>query len=203
MFGKTFWDNVAGVYDLFERAYNKRCYDGTGARVAEEIDAEDNVLECACGTGSISVFLAKKCRKLTATDLSSEMMHRAEKNCNGAKNVRFCKANIMELRSKDEAFDKVVAGNVIHLLDEPKKAIDELLRVCKKGGKVIIPTYINMGRDNSEFLIKLFDFAGAHFTKQFNMETYKKFFADCGYESVKFDIVDGRMPCAIAIITKQ
>lgn len=203
MFGKTYWDRVAGVYDLFERLYNRKCYDGTGAKVAKYIDCGDSVLECACGTGSISVFLAKKCRRLVATDMSSEMMRRAAKNCRGSGNVRFCKANIMELRCGNEVFDKVVAGNVIHLLDEPKKAIDELLRVCKKGGKVIIPTYINMGNDGSEFLIRLFDFAGAHFTNQFDRESYKKFFADCGYENAEFDIVDGRMPCAIAIITKQ
>ena len=44
---------------------------------------------------------------------------------------------------EDEAFDKVVAGNVIHLLDEPYKALEELIRVCKYGGYVIVPTYIN------------------------------------------------------------
>lgn len=203
MLGKSYWDSVSGVYDIFERVYNKRCYDGTGERVAEEIDEGDNVLECACGTGSISVFLAKKCRRLVATDLSSGMMRQAEKKCRAFGNTRFCKADITELRCRDEVFDKVVAGNVIHLLDEPKKAIDELLRVCKRGGKVIIPTYINMGRDGSEWLIKLIDIAGANFARQFDMESYKKFFADCGYENVRFDVVEGRMPCALAVITKQ
>lgn len=202
MFSKTFWDNIAGVYDLFEKIYNRKCYDGTGARVAEEIEAEDTVLECACGTGSITVFLAKKCRRLRAADLSEEMLRRAAKNCRGAENVRFCKSDIMALRCRDEVFDKVVAGNVIHLLDEPYKAIDELLRVCKKGGKVIIPTYINVGRRSSELLVKLFNFCGAHFTDQFDEDSYKKFFADGGYENVEFDIVEGRMPCMIAVITK-
>lgn len=36
-----------------------------------------------------------------------------------------------------------VAANVIHLLDDPYKAIAELDRVCKRGGKIIIPTYLN------------------------------------------------------------
>ena len=77
------------------------------------------------------------------------------------------------------------------------------MRVCKKGGKVIIPTYINMGKSDSELLIKLFSFCGAHFTKQFNEESYKQFFIDGGYSNVEFDMVEGRMPCAVAIITKE
>ena len=201
MFKKTFWDRIAGVYDFFERAYNRRCYDGTGERVAQEIDAEDIVLECACGTGSISKSVAKKCRKLIATDVSSNMMKQARKNCADRRNVVFRKENIMSIKAKDNSFDKVVAGNVIHLLDEPYKAVDELLRVCKKGGKVIIPTYINIEKQASEFIIKMFDFAGAHFTKQFDRMSYEDFFLDRGY-NVRFDVVEGKMPCAVAIITK-
>ena len=201
MIRKSFWDKIAGVYDLFERAYNRKCYDSTGERVAQEIDRSDIVLECACGTGSISKPVAKKCRKLFATDMSVNMMKRAEKNCSECRNIVFKKANIMSIKAKNDTFDKVVAGNVIHLLDEPYKAVDELLRVCKKGGKVIIPTYINMGKQSSEFLIKLFDLAGAHFTKQFDRRSYEAFFIKGGYD-VTFDIVEGKMPCAIAIIKK-
>ena len=198
----VFWDMIAGVYDLFEKLYNGRCYDHTGARVAQEINKNDIVLECACGTGSISKPVAKKCRKLFATDMSVNMMKRAKKNCKECTNIIFRKANIMSIRSKDNRFDKVIAGNVIHLLDEPYKAVDELLRVCKPGGKVIIPTYINVGKSSSELLVKMFNFAGAHFTNQFDRESYKYFFANGGYD-VEIDIVDGQMPCAIAVITKQ
>ena len=198
----VFWDMIAGVYDLFEKLYNGRCYDGTGERVAQEINRNDIVLECACGTGSISKPVAKKCRKLFATDMSVNMMKRAQKNCRECTNITFRKANIMSIRSKDNLFDKVIGGNVIHLLDEPYKAVDELLRVCKPGGKVIIPTYINAGKSSSELLVKIFNFAGAHFTNQFDRESYKNFFVKGGYDA-EIDIVDGQMPCAIAIITKK
>ena len=59
-------------------------------------------------------------------------------------NVFFKKADITNLKCKDERFDKVVAGNVIHLVPNPEKAMAELNRVVKPGGKIIIPTYINM-----------------------------------------------------------
>ena len=199
----TFWDMAAGVYDFAERLINRRVYDGTGAKVASYIKEDSRVLECACGTGSISRYLAEKAGSLRAVDLSSGMLRQAEKNLRNFHNVRLCKGDIYDLRCRDNCFDYVVAGNVIHLLDEPYKAVNELLRVCKKGGKVIIPTYINMGKSDSELLIKLFSFCGAHFTKQFNEDSYKQFFTEGGYKNVVYDLVDGRMPCAIAVITKE
>ncbi len=37
MSGNSFWDRISGVYDLFERAYNRKCYDGTDIRIAKEM----------------------------------------------------------------------------------------------------------------------------------------------------------------------
>ena len=198
----VFWDMIAGVYDLFEKLYNGKCYDNTGARVAQEINENDMVLECACGTGSISKPVSQKCKRLIATDMSVNMLKHAQKNCRECTNITFKKADMMSLRCKDNRFDKVIAGNVIHVLDEPYKAVDELLRVCKPGGKVIIPTYINAGKRSSELLVKFFDFCGANFTNQFDRESYKEFFEKGGYDA-EIDIVDGQMPCAIAVITKK
>ncbi|MDE6603028.1 MAG: hypothetical protein K2K90_12895 [Lachnospiraceae bacterium] len=65
-----FWDNVSGFYDLVETVYNGKVYRGLGKRVAEEIGPDDVVLECACGTGAISRYIAPKCRLLVATDFS-------------------------------------------------------------------------------------------------------------------------------------
>lgn len=71
---KVFWDKVAGLYDLFENIYNKKVYRETGQKVAERLQKTDMVLECACGTGSISRYIADRCRHLTATDYSEGML---------------------------------------------------------------------------------------------------------------------------------
>ena len=44
---------------------------------------------------------------------------------------------------------------------------------------------------------------GANFKRQFDLESYKKFFADMGVTSVDYFVVEGRMPCAIAVMGKQ
>ena len=197
-----FWNKISPVYDLFENVYNRKVYKGTGVKAAEFISGPDRVLECACGTGAITVELAKNCRELVATDFADGMLKRAAKKCRKFSNVSFSKEDIMDLKFEDRSFDKVVAGNVIHLLPEPEKALHELERVVRPGGKIIIPTYINKTKKSSGLAVKFIEFLGAEFKRQFDLETYKKFFEEKGYSDAGYYVVEGRMPCAIAVITK-
>ncbi|MBQ8078364.1 MAG: class I SAM-dependent methyltransferase, partial [Oscillospiraceae bacterium] len=119
-----FWDHVSPVYDAFEMLYNSRVYCGTGRAVAAHIAASDTVLECACGTGAISRYLAPCCKTLIATDLSEGMLRQAAQKCADFENAYFRCADLMHLKCRDCRFDKVVAGNVIHLLDAPDAMVD-------------------------------------------------------------------------------
>ena len=197
-----FWDKVASVYDFFENVYNGKVYKGTGQKVAEEIEKGDEVLECACGTGAISVYIPPKCARLVATDMSKNMLKQTDKKTRDFGNVETRIVDMMHLDYADDSFNKVVAGNVIHLLDDPKAAVAELFRVCKPGGKVIIPTYINIYSGNLSVLARLLGKAGANFKRQFDLESYKEFFRKAGYNDIAFHVVEGRMPCAIAVIKK-
>ena len=198
-----FWDKVSAFYDFFETVYNGKVYKGLGKRVAEEIEPDDIVLECACGTGAISKWIAPKCKQLIATDFSDGMLRQAQKNCRNYTNVKIKRADMTQLNCRNDRFDKVVAGNVIHLLEEPYAAIKELERVCKPGGKIIIPTYINDSEGVNRKTVGLLEKAGANFQRQFDMKSYRKFFADAGYDNVEYDIVEGRMPCAVAVMRKK
>ena len=139
-------------------------------------------------------------QKLVATDFSDGMLKQASKKCRHFDTVTFQKADITHLDFADASFDKVVAGNVIHLLPEPEKSLAELKRITKPGGTIIIPTYINMSKRTGTFAVKFIELLGANFKRQFDFESYKQFFADMGYSNITYEIVDGRMPCALAII---
>lgn len=196
------WDIVSPLYDDAETLINRKVFNGTGEIVAAEIDPDDVVLECACGTGAISKYIAPVCRQLIATDMSDGMMRQAYMKCRKFGNVRFGFADIMHLRFRNDRFDKVVAGNVIHLLDDPEGALRELLRVCKPGGKVMIPTYIN-GDDNSlRIATTLLEKLGIEFKQEYNRDSYMEFFRNAGFPDAEYRIAEGNMPCMIAIITK-
>lgn len=107
----------------------------------------------------------------------------------------------MHLPYADGSFDKVVAANVIHLLDKPELALAELMRVCRKGGMVIIPTYVFSKRSwFARSFMKIVNCFTKTFVNQFSEESYKEFFKRLGYSNASFDIVEGRMACDIAFL---
>ena len=198
-----FWDNVAGVYDVFVNVINRKTHQKLRRIVSSLIEPDDTVLECACGTGLLSAVIAPKCRQLTATDFSEKMLKKAEKNCRSFRNITYAQADITALSFADGSFDKVVAGNVIHLLDNPVTALRELNRVCKDGGMLIILTYMNKDdKGKTSGFAGAVGKAGADFKRQFTVESYRQFFLDAGYPDVKVFLADGRIPCAAAVMRK-
>lgn len=198
-----FWDRVACVYDVFANVINRKTHKKLCAVVADEIRPTDEVLECACGTGLLSGVIARRCKRVVATDFSENMLRRARQKYGDLPNVEFEKGDILHLKYPSKSFDVVVAANVIHLLDEPYKALAELDRVCRKGGRMIIPTYMNengKGRTNS--ISGAIGKAGADFKREFSLESYKRFFLDAGYCNAKYILCEGRIPCAVAVIEK-
>ena len=93
-----FWDIAANFYDIFENYYNGEVNRKLALQVAEFIEKDDRVLECACGTGMITKAIAPKCRELIATDYSEGMLRRAKKNCEGFPNVKIRRSDIMKIK---------------------------------------------------------------------------------------------------------
>ena len=187
-----FWSKISGVYDLVENIYNGKANERTTGYVASLMDKDDKVLECACGTGMFSVKIAPCVNALTATDFADGMLKRAKKKCSKFSNVLVESGDITALKYEDNSFDKAVAANVIHLLDDPKKAIDELKRVVKPGGTIVIPTYINFNRSVAA---DVFNKAGAGFKRHFDEDTYR----ELGIENVRYKVCEGRMSCDVAV----
>lgn len=191
-----FWSKISGVYDLIENIYNGKANARTTDYVASLMDKDDKVLECACGTGMFSVKIAPCVNALTATDFADGMLKRAKKKCSKFSNVLVESGDITALKYEDNSFDKAVAANVIHLLDDPKKAIDELKRVVKPGGTIVIPTYIHFNRSVAA---DVFNKAGADFKRHFDEDTYEEFFRGLGIGNVRYKVCEGRMSCDVAV----
>ena len=193
-----FWDNVAWVYDLFANFINRKANRALCEAVAQMIQPEDEALECACGTGLLSGVIATRCKSLIATDFSVNMLRRAERKYRNLPNIRF-------ERGLGDVYKRqvVIAANVIHLLDEPEKALQELSRVCRPGGRIILPTYMNRSESGkmggTSRAVKT---AGADFKREFTPETYRAFLTNAGYPNAQYTHCEGTIPCEIAVLQK-
>lgn len=198
-----FWDRVAPLYDFFENTFNRAVYDGTGEAVARMIRPDDRVLECACGTGAISVAIAPVCARLVATDYSEGMLSQARKKLATHSNVTVEQADITALSYATDSFDVAVAGNVIHLLPDPAQALRELARVVKPGGTIIVPTYVSLADGANNPIPRLLSRLGVRFQEHFDPVSYRAFFERMGCTGVTYRVVRGRIPCVIASFTND
>ena len=197
------WDRVAPLYDFFENTFNRAVYDGTGEAVARMIRPDDRVLECACGTGAISVAIAPVCAHLVATDYSEGMLSQARKKLATHSNVTVEQADITALSYATDSFDVAVAGNVIHLLPDPAQALRELARVVKPGGTIIVPTYVIPKKRAHTMFLSVISRFGVHFQEHFDPVSYRAFFERMGCTGVTYRVVRGRIPCVIASFTND
>lgn len=198
----SFWDNIACFYDAAQW-FNRKVYRTmlTGVRTLVPFGAE--VLDCAAGTGQLTLAAAEKASHVMCTDLSLPMLGQARKKCrkNNINNVSFGERDITALSDADESYDVVMAGNVLHLVDEPQKAISELYRVTRKGGRLILPTFLTFGK--APVLIGLYKLVGFRLSTSYTPESYFEMLKSCGLGRVKMKIIRGKLPCGFAVIEKR
>ncbi|HED13240.1 MAG TPA: class I SAM-dependent methyltransferase [Gammaproteobacteria bacterium] len=104
---------------------------------------ELKVLEVGCGSGEYTKYFAEKICNLVATDLSDDLLQIAQHNVNRPL-VKFMPEDVHHLTFPSDHFDAVIGNSILHHLNiEP--ALEEILRVLKKGGRLLFnePNMLN------------------------------------------------------------
>jgi ubiquinone/menaquinone biosynthesis C-methylase UbiE len=96
-----------------------------------------NYLDAGCGFGQWSLSASLFFGNVTGIDVSKERIEAAKKLAKNYNNVRFLQGTICKLPFDDETFDYVFSYSVIYYTNVDK-AIKELVRVLKPGGKIYI-----------------------------------------------------------------
>jgi ubiquinone/menaquinone biosynthesis C-methylase UbiE len=112
------------------------------------IKPADRILDLGCGTGWASRRLARLASQgeVTGIDVADEMLRRAEHTSEGISNVRYQWGSAENISAPDNSFDKVLSIESFYYYADQGKALDELRRVMKPGGRLFI--LINLYKDN-------------------------------------------------------
>ena len=68
----SFWDTFASIYDLNETVFNRSVNEQMCKALENEIPKDAIVLDCAAGTGMLSMAAAKNAKKVLCTDISKD-----------------------------------------------------------------------------------------------------------------------------------
>lgn len=108
---------------------------------AVNLQPGERALDCATGTGDLAVKLKASCKQaqVIGTDFCDEMLQRAPQKARDYRvNVQFLIADVMQLPFPDGSFDAVTISFGIRNVADPRRAIQEMARVLKPNGRLII-----------------------------------------------------------------
>jgi ubiquinone/menaquinone biosynthesis C-methylase UbiE len=101
--------------------------------------AGDHILDAGCGTGIFTTDLLQTGAQVTGLDLSLPMLKRAGEKFQSLQ-FRSALADIRRLPFRDNAFDKIVSVTAREFIENARAGVDELFRVTRSGGTVVIAT---------------------------------------------------------------
>jgi len=131
------FDRAAGFYDATRGLPQKHADELTEMLVAE-IGAGRRVLEIGVGTGRIARPLQAAGVDVMGIDLSPAMLQRLADNAGGRAPFPVLVADATRLPFADASYDVVVASHVFHLIPDWRHAADEVLRVLRPDGRLLV-----------------------------------------------------------------
>ena len=102
--------------------------------------AQDSVLDVACGPGLLACAFARHAAQVTGIDITEAMIEQARlrQQEQGLHNLDWQVGNAVPLPFADGAFSLVVTRYSFHHFQQPERALAEMIRVCRPGGRVMV-----------------------------------------------------------------
>lgn len=149
------------------------------SKVGLRVKPTDVVLDLGCGRGDNAVYFSKKAKKVFGVDIKKWKEWGKLKS----KKFELIVADARKLPFKDESFDVVFTKDTLHHIKEKEKALKEIKRVTKKGGRIYI---VEVNRYNPIAYIHL-TLIGHHnhFSKNQFRKLILKYFKDMKFKQAE------------------
>jgi 2-polyprenyl-3-methyl-5-hydroxy-6-metoxy-1,4-benzoquinol methylase len=136
-------DHVKSVFGQPEwylrRAHNIRIRKETVQAFLKGIGV-DSILDIGCGDGSISLPLLNARTRLTLVDLSESMLAIARSRIPSHvfQNVEIVNGDFLTAQLGAHSYDLILCIGVLAHVDSPSATIDEIIRLLRPGGMVVV-----------------------------------------------------------------
>jgi demethylmenaquinone methyltransferase/2-methoxy-6-polyprenyl-1,4-benzoquinol methylase len=131
---RAMFDRIAPVYDAMNRTMTAGL-DRRWRRITAEsvVRPGDDVLDACCGTGDLAIASARAGGKPTGLDFSEPMLERARHK---GPQLDWVRGDLLELPFADASFDAATVGFGLRNVEDLDRALAELRRVLRDGGRL-------------------------------------------------------------------
>ena len=134
---RAYFDRIAASFG--EQILPGRTWEGL-CRSLLKLLPRARYADLGIGDGLLTLMLAEIAEKVTAIDLSAEMLSQLRQRADhaGFKNVETVEGEIEDLPLPDESFEVALLSQALHHADRPERAISEARRILVPGGRILI-----------------------------------------------------------------
>lgn len=138
------YTSYAGVYD---QIFGKVFHEGRESAIRNlNVQPNEHILEVGVGTGLALPMYPRHCR-IVGIDLSEGMLAKAKERAETHRlaHVRLHRMDAGAMEFGDDSFDTVVAAYVVTAVPDYRKVVNEMIRVCRPGGRIIMLNHFSNG----------------------------------------------------------
>ncbi len=129
----------------------------------EEAGSGTVIADVPCGGGVAFRALSPDQQvRYVAADLSPRMLQRAQRRVErrSLRQVEIVKADMVDLPFADEEVDLFLSFSGLHMIPDPRRAVEEIARCLKPGGRLIGTTFLSDGSRRARAVFKAGSFRG-------------------------------------------
>jgi ubiquinone/menaquinone biosynthesis C-methylase UbiE len=180
------YNRIAPFYDILEGVLEKLFFTQRRKILWDKVEGE-HLLEVGVGTGKNFPYYPLN-RQITAIDFSEKMLKQAKKK-RRRNNFRI-ELELMDVQSlcyADNSFDTVIGTFVFCSVPLPMKGLQELYRVCKPGGQVLLLEHV---LSSNPMMARMMTFLNPLVVTVFGANIDRKTIRNiqaCGFEKIILD----------------
>ncbi len=139
------FDEAAGYYRQLRWEKNRLTrFEKHVTRVALEdglgSERAASALELGCGPGTWTEILAERAERVTAVDISTEMLAQARHALASRPNVRFVHSDVARFHSQGERFERLISVRVLEYVPEWRSVVEGFGDLLAPGGRAVVIT---------------------------------------------------------------